>query len=612
MVHRSPTADRKPRSRRRILGGAGVLALVLTGIYVSQTATPPAPLDAGNTSAASVPAPASYSLWQNSTVPTTPDGGPDAAVEIGTRFQSSVSGYVVAIRFYKGSGDTGKHVGHLWTAGGRLLASVTFTGETASGWQQADFATPVRITASKTYVVSYHTNVGHYADDRGYFATAHTNGPLTAPAASASAPNGLYVYGAGGFPNRPQRPGTRGLPHHSWRQSSYYVDIVFTTGTTTPTNSPTGTSTPTPAPGAATTAPAQAPTVAPTTATTAPAQAPSTATTTSAPATSSAASGACPVSTPNAPGGPDPWGGCWPGPGNTGVPAGTTLQNVPQTVTSGPGWTWSASDQAIYVNSCDTTLSGLNVNGSVFIRVGNGTVGASTPCVTIKNSKINGYMDDTDSCQASRCGPVVMTDDEVDTSQIQIDRANVGFDNVYEWRINNHGGNGPDACNGNCAIYDSWEHGLVVQGAFHMNAVGSNGTGAGNRLTVEHNYLSCGWDQAAVLAGTNGSAGCTSDLAMLPDFDPVTLTAEYNYFAPAQTTGAYAQYQPSYCLYPGQGSQKPYGTIDDYIAYNVFARGPNGQCGVYGPIYGWDNTGKDSGNVWGPGNMWDNGVALNP
>ena len=43
---------------------------------------------------------------------------------------------------------------------------------------------------------------------------------------------------------------------------------------------------------------------------------------------------------------------------------------------------------------------------------------------------------------------------------------------------------------------------------------------------------------------------------MLPDFDPVTLTAEYNYFAPAQTTGPYAQYQPSYCLYPGQGSQK--------------------------------------------------------
>ena len=28
----------------------------------------------------------------------------------------------------------------------------------------------------------------------------------------------------------------------------------------------------------------------------------------------------CVVATPNTPGGPDPWGGCFPGPGNTGVP----------------------------------------------------------------------------------------------------------------------------------------------------------------------------------------------------------------------------------------------------------------------------------------------------
>lgn len=31
------------------------------------------------------------------------------------------------------------------------------------------------------------------------------------------------------------------------------------------------------------------------------------------------------IGTPNEPGGPDPWGGCWPGPHNTGVPAGTDL-----------------------------------------------------------------------------------------------------------------------------------------------------------------------------------------------------------------------------------------------------------------------------------------------
>jgi hypothetical protein len=35
-----------------------------------------------------------------------------------------------------------------------------------------------------------------------------------------------------------------------------------------------------------------------------------------------------------APGGTDPWSGCWPGSANTGVPAGTTLRRVPQDVTS--------------------------------------------------------------------------------------------------------------------------------------------------------------------------------------------------------------------------------------------------------------------------------------
>lgn len=46
--------------------------------------------------------------------------------------------------------------------------------------------------------------------------------------------------------------------------------------------------------------------------------------------------GNCPVSTPGELDGPDPWGGCWPGPLTTGVPAGTTLTTYtgPQTITA--------------------------------------------------------------------------------------------------------------------------------------------------------------------------------------------------------------------------------------------------------------------------------------
>ena len=50
--------------------------------------------------------------------------------------------------------NTGTHVGNLWTTSGTLLATGTFSGETASGWQQLNFTTPVDITAGTTYVAS--------------------------------------------------------------------------------------------------------------------------------------------------------------------------------------------------------------------------------------------------------------------------------------------------------------------------------------------------------------------------------------------------------------------------------------------------------------------------
>src|SRR5262249_43755033 len=50
-------------------------------------------------------------------------------VELGVKFRSDIGGYVTGVRFYKGAGNTGTHVGHLWTSAGTLLAAATFTGE---------------------------------------------------------------------------------------------------------------------------------------------------------------------------------------------------------------------------------------------------------------------------------------------------------------------------------------------------------------------------------------------------------------------------------------------------------------------------------------------------
>ena len=130
------------------------------------------------------------------------------------KFTSSSNGQVTAIKFYKGPQNTGTHTGSIWSSTGTRLGTVTFSNETASGWQTAQLATPVSITAGQTYVVSYHTNTGRYSANGGYFNTARTSGPLTAPTSGSSGGNGV-AYGASAFPTS------------SFNSSNYWVDVVF-------------------------------------------------------------------------------------------------------------------------------------------------------------------------------------------------------------------------------------------------------------------------------------------------------------------------------------------------------------------------------------------------
>jgi hypothetical protein len=109
----------------------------------------------------------------------------------------------------------GTHAGHLWSSTGTLLSSATFSNETASGWQQVNLPSPVTLTPGISYIVSYHTN-GFYSADSNFFATALTNGPLTAPATSAAAGNGVYAYGTSGS-----------FPASSYNASNYWVDVSF-------------------------------------------------------------------------------------------------------------------------------------------------------------------------------------------------------------------------------------------------------------------------------------------------------------------------------------------------------------------------------------------------
>lgn len=157
------------------------------------------------------------SIWNGSVVPGTINDADANAVEVGVKFQSSVAGSVLGVRFYKGSQNTGSHVGHLWTRSGTLLGTVTFANETASGWQQANFSKPIAIQANTTYIVSYYCPNGHYSSDDNYFNSAVSNSSLTALKNGTDGPNGVYVYNRDGFPNQ------------SWEASNYWVDVAFVT-----------------------------------------------------------------------------------------------------------------------------------------------------------------------------------------------------------------------------------------------------------------------------------------------------------------------------------------------------------------------------------------------
>ena len=156
-------------------------------------------------------------IWPSTAVPVVADAGPDSAVELGVQFRSAKVGSIKGIRFYKSAANTGTHVGNLWTASGTLLATATFSGETASGWQQVLFSNPVAITSNTVYVASYHCNNGHYSDDVNYFSIPGVdNYPLHALGVGENGGNSFYSYGT-----------TSTFPNETWQADNYWVDVVF-------------------------------------------------------------------------------------------------------------------------------------------------------------------------------------------------------------------------------------------------------------------------------------------------------------------------------------------------------------------------------------------------
>lgn len=158
------------------------------------------------------------SLFTPADAPATTNLNDGQSIEVGLKFQANVDGVIQAIRFYKGSLDPNTaHIGNLWTTAGVNLGTITFTGETASGWQEMAFSSPIAISAGVTYVASIFSPDGYYSVTNNFFGSAYSVSPLTGiGTADTDGPNGVYEYTA-----------TGAFPTSTFNASNYWVDVVF-------------------------------------------------------------------------------------------------------------------------------------------------------------------------------------------------------------------------------------------------------------------------------------------------------------------------------------------------------------------------------------------------
>lgn len=139
--------------------------------------------------------------------------------ELGMKFQSAKAGRITAIRYWKAASEIGTHVGKIWAlTGNNPLANVTFSNETASGWQQQQLSTPLIIQSNTIYIVSVNIN-GFFAITNNGLASSVINGDLSSV---ADGNNGVLG-----------NPGV--LPTNSYQNSNYFCDVVFVADSSTPT-----------------------------------------------------------------------------------------------------------------------------------------------------------------------------------------------------------------------------------------------------------------------------------------------------------------------------------------------------------------------------------------
>lgn len=266
----------------------------------------------------------------------------------------------------------------------------------------------------------------------------------------------------------------------------------------------------------------------------------------------------CASENPSSPDGPDPWGGCWPGPSNTGIPEGTTL-----TPYAGP----------CEIQTAGTVIDAVTVDCILNIRAAD---------VKITRSQINGGVNVPSNAPSN--ASFTITDSNIHIG----DNLNTGLmrRNFHANRVEITGGRRSAYCAKDCVIENSWAH---AQGGDPGGKAHFSGIRMEQGLTARHNSITC---EAERGPGT----GCSAGLTGYGDFAAVQGNLiERNIFYRGDGGGS------TICAYGGSSGadgSKPYGHLAERIRFlsNRFVRSETGHCGNLGTILHFDPT--KTGNEW--------------
>jgi hypothetical protein len=284
--------------------------------------------------------------------------------------------------------------------------------------------------------------------------------------------------------------------------------------------------------------------------------------------------------------GPDPWGGCFPGPNNTGYPHGLPGDTrTPVTLTSYTG--------PCIITTANVTIDKKLVDCDLDIRAKG---------IVITNSQINGrvYLDDT------RCDIASFSISDSTVHVTDIGTRAFMYCSYVATRVDASGGGSMATCS-DCTIQDSYLHTPLEDptGKAHNSTVR-----IGPHANIIHNTLWCNVRDIQSTDGSGDSSGCSANQTGYSHdgLPPYNSTMKHNF---------YAGIPDGYCAFGGSTGGAGADQVHDikYIE-NIFQRGTTPaynwsptsyMCGAYGPVTSLD-LGLP-GNEF-TGNTWDNGKPL--